>query len=115
MLIDFGLDLTRLRRQSGLTQDDLAHLLDVNSRKIWKLEKGRIVPTLEEVCLLSLIYGRTFERLYETLLNDARTKLDARLGNLPRPERTGIGARNRTATLNRLAERLVEEHADDAA
>ena len=115
MFIDFGLDLQRLRRQSGLTQDDLAHLLNVNTRKIWKLEKGRVMPTLEEVCLLSLIYGRTFERLYETLLNDARTKLDTRLSKLPRTKQKSGGTRNRATTLNRLAERLVDERPADAA
>ncbi|MEQ9155794.1 MAG: helix-turn-helix transcriptional regulator [Roseitalea porphyridii] len=108
MQTDFALDLRRLRRQAGLTQRDCAHLLGVHSKRIWSLEYGRDLPSLTELCTLSLIYGRTFESLYAALLRDVRRELRERLETLP-DSRSSSLTFNRPSTLERLSSRLDAE------
>ena len=61
MSTEFALDLRLARKKSGLTQRDCAHLLNVHASKVSALEHGKQLPTLIEICTLSLIYGRSFE------------------------------------------------------
>ena len=109
MTTQFGLDLRLARRRSGYTQRDCAHLLSVNQSKLSALETGRDTPTLEQICTLSLIYGRSFESLFAEIMARARTSLRARLTSMPRDTRRFSGTRFRDRSLQKLGERLAEE------
>lgn len=103
------MDLKAVRRRSGLTQRDCGHLLGTNPRRIETLEAGRSLPSVPEICCLSLIFGRSFENLFAAVFDDVRTDLVARLATLP-PRKAGWMARfNRQHTLERLSERLQAE------
>ncbi|MHA7773857.1 hypothetical protein [Roseibium sp. M-1] len=74
------------------------------------LETGKVLPTVPEICALSLIFGRTFESLFGAVFEDIRTDLKARLATLPTRNRNWLERFNRKHTLNSLAERLEAKH-----
>jgi hypothetical protein len=73
------------------------------------MEAGKTLPSVPEICCLSLIFGRSFESLFGAVFADVRTDLVARLATLP-PQTTGWMARfNRQHTLERLSNLLEAE------
>ena len=113
MSTEFALDLKVARRKAGFTQNDLAHLLGSNQAQISELERGRMMPTLEQIVALSIIYSRSFEGLYAALLADARSRLRTRIVEMPTGGRSYVGTFNRDASIERLARRLADEIAND--
>ena len=102
----FALDLKVARRKSGLTQQDCAHLLDVHKAKISLLEQGKALPTVQELSTLSLLYGKSFESLFRSLIEGAQHTLKDRLATLPVVSHKWLGRFIRQNTLNKLAARL---------
>jgi transcriptional regulator with XRE-family HTH domain len=102
MTSQFAVDLRLARRKAGLTQQDVAHLLDIQQTRLSELERGRKEPTLRELCCLSIILNRRFEGLYADLLDEARFELRERLPDMPRTARLYLPTFNRTHTLKRL-------------
>ena len=113
MLNEFALDLRTMRKKSGLTQVDCAHLLNVTVPVYSRIETGKKVPTVRELCTLSLIYGRSFESLFAGIFMDARGDLREQLPTIPDAPPQWLGRINRQHTLNHLAERLVATHSQD--
>lgn len=113
MSSEFALDLRVQRRKAGYTQRDIAHLLGMRPARLAALESGRRLPSLEQICTLSLIYGRTFESLFGELMEGARAGLRARILTLPEDTRTYAGTLNREKSIERLARRLAEEEPQD--
>lgn len=109
MQTQFALDLRVARRKAGLTQRDCAHLLGIHTSRMSNLEHGTHMPVLPEICLLSLIYGRSFESLYAAIFADGRDALKKRILTMPKNTRDYAGTRNRETTIERLAIRLAEE------
>lgn len=107
---EFALDLSVARRKSGLTQADCAHLLEVHPSKVSLLESGKTLPSVREICLLSLVYGRSFESLFGGIFDDAQHQMVERLRTMPRAPKRWLGNLNRANTLRVLAKRL-EAHA----
>lgn len=112
MSTEFALDLRLARRKAGLTQRDTAHLLGAHQSAVSDLERGRILPSLEQIVTLSLIYDRSFESLFAAVMRDARRELKHRVGSLPRSVRNYVGTFNRAASLERLRQRLRDEDPD---
>ena len=71
----FAQDLKVARRKSGLSQLDCGHLLDINQQRMSQLENGKSLPTIPEICSLSLIYGRSFESLFGSVFLEVRNQL----------------------------------------
>ena len=109
MSTDFALDLRVARRQAGFTQDDVARLLGVTQSHVSDLEHGRVLPTLQQVCSLSLIFGRSFESLFSELMKSARQAISGRLLDLPAMVRSYVGTFNRESSLKRIERRLQAE------
>ena len=109
----FALDLAAARRKSGLAQKDCAHLLNVHRGRISNIEAGRLTPTLNEFCLLSIIYGRSFESLFASVMAQSRSQLRRRLPTLPEGSDKHLSRFNRNNTLNRLAAQLEDSHNRD--
>lgn len=112
MSSDFALDLRVQRRQAGFTQDDVALLLGVQQSRISDLEHGRAMPTVFEICSLSLIFGRTFESLFTEIMAAVREGIARRLDLLPETGRSYVGTFNRDASIKKLARRLAAESKD---
>lgn len=116
MIEQFVLDLKTSRKKAGLTQMECGHLIGLSSHVISQLEMGKRLPTIPEICALSLVFGRTFESLFSEVFQEIRKNLAEALETLPEPkdpERPEVF--NRTNTLNALASRLLEEKGFDYA
>ncbi len=109
----FSLDLRSARRKAGLTQADCGHLLGGSARIVRQLEDGQRAPTLTEICALSLIFGRSFESYFGEIMPALREALSEHLSTLPHPKEKHASTFNRSATLEKLAERLADEIAAD--
>ncbi|AUH34661.1 helix-turn-helix transcriptional regulator [Paracoccus tegillarcae] len=101
-----ALDLRTARRNLGLTQDDLAHLLQCSEATIAKLESGRRLPNIGELSALALIYGRSFEGLFADVFVEVQEDLKSRLGTIPQGGTIARLRANRAHTLERLERRL---------
>ncbi|MFD1156818.1 helix-turn-helix transcriptional regulator [Roseovarius aestuarii] len=106
MSTQFAHDLRTARRKAGLTQDDLAHLLDTHQSAVSDLETGKQRPGLYEIIELSLIYGRSFESFFEEVLAERRKLLRRRLKTLPDLKKPTADTFNRASSLERMKERL---------
>ena len=56
--------LRELRRESGLTQEQLAEDLEVTRHTILALEVGRYVPSIELALRLAAYFGRPLESIF---------------------------------------------------
>lgn len=103
----FAQDLRLARRKAGLTSEDVAHLLGTGRKEITALELGRKLPSLPQICELSLIYGRSFESLFSELMESGKMKLQIQLPSLPAERRNRVATFNRDATLKRIKARVT--------
>ena len=108
MQTQFALDLRLARRKAGFTQHDVAKLIGAHQAVVSDLERGRLLPSIEQIVALSQIYGRSFESLFAQLMREATTKLKDRIGTLPARVRSYVGTFNREASLKRLERRLAD-------
>jgi transcriptional regulator with XRE-family HTH domain len=107
MRTTFALDLKVLRRKSGLTQKDCAHLLAIHPSRISLLESGRVIPTITDIIALATLYGRSIEQLLPQLVRDTHHHLAERLRSMPKAPARWLGRFNRQHTLDDLADRLA--------
>lgn len=77
---DFGLKITELRQQKGLTQEKLAEYCEVSTRTIQRIESGEVEPrsfTRNSLSnILEFDFGKentTHENLWLVLLHLSRT------------------------------------------
>ncbi|MCK0104266.1 helix-turn-helix domain-containing protein [Pseudohalocynthiibacter sp. F2068] len=108
MIQEFTLDLRAARRNSGLRQVDCAHLMGVHKTKISNFENGRQRPSIKDICLLSMIYGRSFESLFAGIFEEVRQDLADNLPSLPEPTPHYGRRLNRERTLRSLEGRLKD-------
>lgn len=106
MSTEFALDLRLARRKAGLTQRDAALLLGVHQSRVSALERGRALPTLQQICSLSLIFGRSFETLFGQVMDGTKQSISKRMTALPSKVRSYVGTFNREASLQKLERRL---------
>lgn len=109
MSTEFALDLRAARRKAGYTQGDIAHLINHHQSYVSALETGRERPDLEQIVLLSLIYGRSFESYFDAIMSKCRTHLNTRLASLPPSGTRTAGTYNRDNSLKKLNQRLAAE------
>lgn len=107
MSTEFGLDLRLARRKSGFTQCDIAQLINSHQSTIASLEKGKWLPTIRQICMLSLIYGRSFESLFAEVLTEVRIEMRQSLPSLPTVNVHSALSSNREASLKKLERRLA--------
>lgn len=108
MRTQFAHDLRLARRKAGYTQGDIAHLLATQQSLVSDLEQGKARPSLEQIVALSLIYGRSFESLFATVMAERRAELTRQLSNLPELQKTTAHTFNRAGSLAKLVRRLAE-------
>lgn len=99
-------DLCAARQKAGLTLRDLCILLEISSKEVAALETGDAPPSAEQLCRLSIIYGRSFTEHYQELMQDARQALFCNLPSLPELPEDEHGYFNRENTLKRLDREL---------
>lgn len=106
------IDLKVSRRESGLLQSDLAHLLETTQPRISNLEQGKGALTVEEALKLTVIFGKPVVELFQLLSERVRDELGQRISimaeALPNVESSGP----RADTFNRLMARLSANNQD---
>lgn len=63
MTREFARNLTRLRREQGLSQEQLAERLAVTRQAVGKWEAGQTLPELEKIVALADLFGVTLDEL----------------------------------------------------
>lgn len=101
-----ALDFRVARNKAGLRQVDCAHLLGVHETRISQIESGRILPTILETAILSVVYGKPMESLLSGLLDEIVDNLTSRLRTMPPASADRRETFNRAHTLSRLARQL---------
>lgn len=108
MSTEFALDLRLARRKSGLTLKDTAHLLDVHPATLSALERGKRTPSVPQVCQLAVIYGRSFQSLFNSESDAARDRVRQQLPSVPQAGPRWLGRVQRDRHLERLSARLAD-------
>ncbi|MEW9921139.1 helix-turn-helix domain-containing protein [Marimonas sp. MJW-29] len=107
---DFSQCLAEARRKAGLSQEDCAHLLGVSQSHISRLELGRAVPSVSDLCGVAVLFGRTMEVLVEPLFKDRAATIRERLFDLPEPRLkwlTRFARHNALRSLEARVERIA--------
>lgn len=63
MTLEIAARLTQLRKEKGLSQEDLAASLGVSRQAVSKWERGESAPELENLMALAELYGCTLDHL----------------------------------------------------
>ncbi len=112
MFEEFLFDLRALRKRSGLTQADCAHLLGTSNQTVSQIELGERIPSAREICALSVIFGSSFESFYAENMHIVRSLLTENLESIPGAPEGWLATKPREATLGRLANHLETELPD---
>ena len=110
MITEFALDLRSARRKSGLSQEEVAYLVCVNQATYSRFEKGTLTPSVEQLCLLALIYGKSFGSYFDQITAAQKLALQRRLEKMPPKDRPRVRIFNRTRTLEKLRHRLSADY-----
>ena len=105
---EHALDLKVSRRKSGFTQGDCARLLSVHPSKISLIESGKSLPNIRDIAALTVIYGKSFESLFQGIVAEVRQNLRQRLPTMPEAPKRWLSRLNRQHTLDAVAERLQD-------
>lgn len=60
---DLGARIGRLRREKGLTQEQLGKMLDVSAQAVSKWETGKTCPDVMTLPILASLFGVTTDEL----------------------------------------------------
>lgn len=107
MITEFALDLRHARRKSGLSQQEVAHLVAVNQATYSRFENGELVPSVAQLCTLALIYGRSFTSYFERITTAQKPRLKRQIDELPPKSRPRVRIFNRARTLEKMRQRLT--------
>ena len=111
MLSDLSCLLRQARRGKGYTQQDCARSIGVSQARYSDYERGLKMPTVQHLCTLSVLLGKTFESVYAELMRDAKSTLRKNIRKLPTQVRSYVHTFNRNRNLERL-QRNLDEDAD---
>jgi len=106
MLTNFAHDLSVARDKSGLSQKEVASLLAIDQSTYSDLERGKKPPSVQQVCQLSLIYGRNFRSLFKEMVAAVKPDMQLRIENLSASLGPRFTASNRAHTLRQMGHRI---------
>jgi len=110
---NFASDLKSARLESGLTQEDCAHLLGISASRISNFETGQKTPSLRDICAFSILFGRSFENLFNDIFDEVKAHMSASFYSLPDGPEIRNGNFDRQSSLNQLYERLNDYNFED--
>ncbi|WP_298362539.1 helix-turn-helix transcriptional regulator [uncultured Litoreibacter sp.] len=107
-------DLRIARKRSGLSGQDVAHLLGTSTARLSKLENGYARPRVRELICMSLIYGKTLDELFQLTSSRLTDRLKTCLSELDFTQAArGQDQQARIATLNTLTDTLRRLNPND--
>ena len=72
--IKTGKLIAKLRKEKGMTQQQLADIVGINYRSVSKWETGQTMPDIANIDLLGQIFGVTSDEILKGKLNSDKTK-----------------------------------------
>ena len=84
----FGEKLLKLRKQNGLSQEELASQLTVSRQAISRWEMGSSMPDVENVTQLSKLFGVSYEYLLNDEYENENQEKEYEIDLAKRPRRT---------------------------
>lgn len=84
--MEIGQKIKKMRKEAGISQEELAFALEVSRQTVTRWERGRMIPDTERVAALAKYFGVTADEL----MNDEKTAV-AQVGSA-REERTDAAA-----------------------
>lgn len=103
---DVMVDLRINRRESGLCNKDLAHLLDISASRVARLQTGNATLTVDELIALCLIFGKNVDQLLARTSEQIARQIKLSLADMPDEPDNWIAHDKRLDCLNALIERL---------
>lgn len=82
--------------------------MGIHKSNLPQLESGTRLPSIRQLCELSIIYNLPPSTLLGETLVDASADIAARLSKLPKQAGGNLLMQNRQVSLNNLAERLEQ-------
>jgi len=76
-MLSFSEKLRALRKEKGLSQEQLAELLNVSRQSVSKWESGQTYPEIEKLIILSNLFKITLD----DLVNDKKVEFTANIDN----------------------------------
>ena len=96
------------RKRTGLTNEDLATLLNIDPARVSRLERERREPTVREMISLCLIYDKDMARLYPRTMAEVWDQLKERIRQIDaQPKGPQTRYEQRLKHLGKLYERLT--------
>ena len=71
--IKTGKLIAKLRKEKGMTQQELADIFNINYRSVSKWETGKTMPDISNIDLLSEIFNVTSDELLKGELNNQKS------------------------------------------
>lgn len=99
-------NLKILRHQAGLTQSDMAHLLECSQTYYCQMEAGKREPTVKQMCCLSVILNVPVTELFKVSTASAIGAMQRRIKTMPGCGLTWRDREKRVRNLNDLKKRL---------
>jgi len=103
---DFSQHLTEARNKAGFSQADCAHLLGVSQSHISRLELGRSIPSVTDLCGVAILFGRAVETLAEPVFQERALAIQKNLVDLPDMRTGWMGRFMRNNALKNLEDRI---------
>ena len=79
MNLQLGATIARLRKEKGLTQEELATTLGVSNQAVSKWEAGKCYPDLEWIPALARLFGISIDALFAQKEEESSSAIDAPL------------------------------------
>ncbi len=108
----FGEKLQKLRTRAGLSQDQLAELLDVSRQAVSKWERNEAMPEVEKLVRISRQFGVSTDYLLLEELEEPET------ANTTAPaagDHLRVNTRERDVIVSRLPAEIFPEYIDERA
>ncbi|NOX39918.1 MAG: hypothetical protein GXP05_05230 [Alphaproteobacteria bacterium] len=78
-----------------------------------KQRLGQAIPDLREICAFSILFGRSFESLFNDIFDEVKAHMSASFETMPEGPEIRGGNFERQSSLNRLYERLNDYSFED--
>ena len=82
--MDFGAKLKEIRKNEGLSQEQLADKIGVSRQAITKWETGRALPDMENMIILAEIFKTTLDELVSQAIPQYQKKNKLKFGMKPK-------------------------------
>lgn len=70
-MVATGKNITRLRKESGLSVRDLAEIFDFTTpQAVYKWQHGTAIPTIDNLVVLAAVFGVTMDEIVVTSQDD---------------------------------------------